>query len=340
MRVSERIKFFRKEKNWRQEDLAKFSGVSLPSIKRYELGQSNITVKNLRKISDALGVDLSDTTPELEKLRVERGLSRERVAKLANINIKTLTAYENGAGKKINIRDKILEVLNNEVGENESENSEQPTFSKRLREFRTEKGWTQAELAKFSGVSIETIKRYENDKTNPTAGVEKIAAALNINIGNLYDESHVAPSAPITKQIQDDQMYIIQLSRAVGAGKSVAIDGVDICDTDVLIPFSKMLFKTRLKSTENLRCMRVDGYSMVPLLYPDSWVIADVRASFDGDGLYIINYCGNFMVKLLQKSPDGTLHIKSVNKDYESFTVRAGDDTDVYIVGRVLRCVV
>ena len=141
-------------------------------------------------------------------------------------------------------------------------------------------------------------------------------------------------------QISHDQILIRKLSSAVGAGESVDINGVEVYDTDILVPFSQMLFKVRPKKIDRIRCMQVDGYSMVPMLFPDSWVIADVTAKFEGDGLYIINYCDNFMVKLLQKSPDGTLHIKSVNKDYESYDIGPDDDAQVYIVGKVLRCVI
>ena len=141
-------------------------------------------------------------------------------------------------------------------------------------------------------------------------------------------------------QISHDQILIRKLSSAVGAGESVDINGVEVYDTNVLVPFSQMLFKVRPKKIDRIRCMQVDGYSMVPMLFPDSWVIADVTAKFEGDGLYIINYCDNFMVKLLQKSPDGTLHIKSVNKDYESYDIGPDDDAQVYIVGKVLRCVI
>lgn len=104
-------------------------------------------------------------------------------------------------------------------------------------------------------------------------------------------------------QISHDQILIRKLSSAVGAGESVDINGVEVYDTDILVPFSQMLFKVRPKKIDRIRCMQVDGYSMVPMLFPDSWVIADVTAKFEGDGLYIINYCDNFMVKLLQKSP-------------------------------------
>ena len=238
------------------------------------------------------------------------------------------------------------------------------TLFENIKALRVEKDWTQGDLAKFAGVSIETIKRYENGKTNPTNdNLSKIANALGVEIKNLYDGASpsvslsqknnmslsvkkVSPSLSNLKkteeadQVSHDQILIRKLSSAVGAGESVDINGVEVYDTDILVPFSQMLFKVRPKKIDRIRCMQVDGYSMVPMLFPDSWVIADVTAKFEGDGLYIINYCDNFMVKLLQKSPNGVLHIRSVNKDYESYDIGPDDDVQVYIVGKVLRCVI
>lgn len=240
------------------------------------------------------------------------------------------------------------------------------TLFENIKTLRVEKDWTQGDLAKFAGVSIETIKRYENGKTNPTNdNLFKIANALGVEIKNLYES--VSPSKSPSqkdnmslsskkvspnilnlknKSILDnsvpdtDQIFIRKLSSAVGAGESVDINGIEIYDTDVLVPFSRMLFKVCPKNTNRIRCMPVEGYSMVPMLFPDSWVIADVTAKFEGDGLYIINYCGNFMVKLLQKDPDGALDIISVNQQYKSYHIGADDQTEVYIVGKVLRCVI
>ena len=243
-------------------------------------------------------------------------------------------------------------------------------LSTRMKQYRELYGWTQDDLANASGLSLSSIKKYEaNISENFTFdNLKKISAAFNVTPSDfINDELSVDLSVNKSKknvrqstnlsvnmsdnlynlkkteeadQVSYDQILIRKLSSAVGAGESVDINGVEVYDTDILVPFSQMLFKVRPKKADRIRCMQVDGYSMVPMLFPDSWVIADVTAKFEGDGLYIINYCDNFMVKLLQKSPDGTLHIKSVNKDYESYDIGPDDDVQVYIVGKVLRCVI
>ena len=42
-----------------QEYLAELSEVGLATLKRFESGKGNITVKNLRKIADVLGLDIN-----------------------------------------------------------------------------------------------------------------------------------------------------------------------------------------------------------------------------------------------------------------------------------------
>lgn len=243
-------------------------------------------------------------------------------------------------------------------------------LSTRMKQYRELYGWTQDDLANASGLSLSSIKKYEaNISENFTFdNLKKISAAFNVtpsdfindelsvdlsvnkpkknvrqstNLSvNMSDNLYNLKKTEEADQVSHDQILIRKLSSAVGAGESVDINGVEVYDTDILVPFSQMLFKVRPKKADRIRCMQVDGYSMVPMLFPDSWVIADVTAKFEGDGLYIINYCDNFIVKLLQKSPDGTLHIKSVNKDYESYDIGPDDDAQVYIVGKVLRCVI
>ena len=57
MDLAQKIKLLRSEKGWTQEELAKKSGVSIQSIKRYETGiGENITTSNLEKIAKVFDV--------------------------------------------------------------------------------------------------------------------------------------------------------------------------------------------------------------------------------------------------------------------------------------------
>ena len=59
MNLAQNIKLLRSDFGWTQEDLAKQSGISLQSIKRYETDKSDgITTTNLRKLANAFGVEV------------------------------------------------------------------------------------------------------------------------------------------------------------------------------------------------------------------------------------------------------------------------------------------
>ncbi len=60
------------------------------------------------------------------------------------------------------------------------------SFGKNLARFRKEKGLTQEDLVKHSGVAISQIRRYEADKSSPTLEViTKLAKALGVSLDEL-----------------------------------------------------------------------------------------------------------------------------------------------------------
>lgn len=62
------------------------------------------------------------------------------------------------------------------------------SFSQNLIRLRKERGLSQQELAKISGLSQRMIFYYENRATNPPIDkVEAIAKALNVNITDLIE---------------------------------------------------------------------------------------------------------------------------------------------------------
>lgn len=59
-------------------------------------------------------------------------------------------------------------------------------FNELLKKYREARGFTQAELAKLSGVSTRMIQNYESGKSRPRFDAsEKLAAALGVQITDL-----------------------------------------------------------------------------------------------------------------------------------------------------------
>jgi len=62
-----------------------------------------------------------------------------------------------------------------------------PTMKNRVRELRTERGWTQADLAKRLDVSRNSIIAIENGKYDPSLPLAfQIADAFNLRIEDIF----------------------------------------------------------------------------------------------------------------------------------------------------------
>ncbi|WP_456403508.1 LexA family transcriptional regulator [Hydrogenimonas sp.] len=133
-------------------------------------------------------------------------------------------------------------------------------------------------------------------------------------------------------------VQVPKLSAKASAGGGTNIESVDLFDTGETIFVDRSLFKTPLK---NILAIQVDGYSMVPVLLPDSWVFFTETSEWSGDGLYVLIFRNVLMVKQVEADPKtGNLWIKSANPDYDSWQYDPTEDqSTMKIVGRVVRCV-
>ena len=59
------VKKRRKVLNFNQEEVALLSGIGLRTLKHFESGKGNITLKNLQKILEVLGLELNLTIKDM-----------------------------------------------------------------------------------------------------------------------------------------------------------------------------------------------------------------------------------------------------------------------------------
>lgn len=201
-----------------------------------------------------------------------------------------------------------------------------------FKEKRISAGLSQQAVADMLEVSLRTYQRMEKDpKSLSVNDLQRIAS--------IFDVSSSSPNNTEIMHIEDPSLlkiHRVALKASAGSGNHLeSIDKFEVVET---MTISKSLLKTQPNGT--LRLIGVDGYSMVPMLYPDSLVLFDEHPEWRGDGLYILNWRNELMVKLLQIDPHGKLHIKSVNKDYESWVIDPDDQSVFHIVGKVLRIII
>ncbi|AKM29658.1 DNA-binding protein [Pandoraea faecigallinarum] len=70
-------------------------------------------------------------------------------------------------------------------------------IARRVRDLRSERGYSLDTLAERSGVSRSSISLIERAQTSPTANVlDKLATALDVTLASLFDEKAVAGASP------------------------------------------------------------------------------------------------------------------------------------------------
>lgn len=196
-----------------------------------------------------------------------------------------------------------------------------------FRKIRQSKGLTQDKLALLLGISKRQVGNIESGNT-PVRDiyVEKISS---------FGDKNSRPD----RVLKDNTVSIPALELKASAGGGNHLESIDSFDSYGTIDISKMLFKTA--PTKNMRAIQVDGYSMAPMLMPDSWVIFELDHGYDGDGLYIINWRNVLMVKIVQLNmKTGLFDIISANSDYESYSLEPDDQSVFRIVGKVIRAII
>ena len=139
----------------------------------------------------------------------------------------------------------------------------------------------------------------------------------------------------------DADLYFIHKTTSVkaSAGGGNELEGVRSYQTGELMPIAKAFFK--VPPGKHLNSMEVEGESMTPMLRSGDWVIFREDGAFAGDGLYVINFSDQLMVKILQLTPRGMLKIVSVNPNFQSYEIDLNETQEHFkIVGKVLKSIV
>jgi len=139
----------------------------------------------------------------------------------------------------------------------------------------------------------------------------------------------------------DTDLYFIRKTTSVkaSAGGGNELEGVRSYQTGELMPIAKAFFK--VPPGKNLNSMEVEGESMMPMLRSGDWVIFREDGAFAGDGLYVVNFSDQLMVKILQLTPRGMLKIVSVNPNFQSYEIDLNETQEHFkIVGKVVKSIV
>lgn len=200
--------------------------------------------------------------------------------------------------------------------------------SRSLRSFSRECGLSEATLRSYlAGDTYPTLDRLE--QISAAAGV----AAIWLAFGSEAGEEEAGK--PVPSLADDEQYALIPLYDArCSAGHGSWNEG---CRVLTQLAFTRYSLRKKGLEAAQLSAIRVDGDSMEGLLKDGDTVLLDHRRNaLEGEAVYVIRLDDHLYAKRLQRQFDGSVHIISQNKAYQTMVVPRERLGELEIIGRVV----
>lgn len=237
-------------------------------------------------------------------------------------------------------------------------------LAQKIKLLRSENGWTQEDLAKKSGVSIQSIKRYETGigENITTSNLEKIAKVFEVKKSyflnddesslvvrkfdeNLVRKSFVSPSnlKPQNKSNNNtEENGIIAVPYFEDTYASAGDGAINYEEAPTTLEFTENFLRGFLRISGDLSKVHIinaKGDSMEPTIVNGELLFistANAGGVISGN-IYVINYGGDVFVKRLEKNPiTRAVTLFSDNEKYEPIVIDGENLENCTIVGRVV----
>ena len=192
-------------------------------------------------------------------------------------------------------------------------------ISKKIRQLRSEQGWTQKQLSEKLHVGKTTVSNYETGYSEPDLEMlNKMAKLFDVSVDCLLGNN---------RPVEGQDYITINVYGSIPAG--IPIEAIeDITDTE------DISLKEYDRSKEYLG-LKVEGDSMYPKYLDGDTVIIektpDCESGTDA-AVYVNGY--EATLKTVVKNENGTITLKPINPNYSPTTYGDGDDP-VRILGIV-----
>ena len=239
-------------------------------------------------------------------------------------------------------------------------------LAQKIKFLRSENGWTQEDLANKSGVSIQSIKRYETNMGGniTTSNLEKIAKVFNVQTSyflkdnnsslevrksdkNLVRKSFVSPEnlsiSPTNLKNSQKDIKTISIPYFEDTYASAGGGMINYDEAPVIMDFDEDFLRMFLRisgSIKGIHIINARGDSMEPTITSGELLFINPMQNENGiisGCIYIINYDGDLYVKRIEKNPTTkAITLFSDNKKYEPIIIQKQDLECCHIMGRVV----
>lgn len=199
----------------------------------------------------------------------------------------------------------------------------------KIRALRKQKGLTILQLATAIDSDVGNISRLErNIQGYSESTLTKIAAALGVTVADLFSDT--------TTQQQDDNVEFVgfvpnDMVKVVGEaflGIDGAVDMIEALEGWVQI----------YSDDKDAYALKVKGDSMWPRIQSGEYVVVEPNTVVrSGDEVFVRTVEGKNMVKILNKTRDGSYQFTSVNNTHPPITVDPREVEKMHYVAAIVK---
>ena len=210
------------------------------------------------------------------------------------------------------------------------------TFQERFNLALKKADFTGAQLAEKTKLSAGAISHWRTGRRDIQSykAASKVAEALNVSADWLmYGRGNPEDSFKPVNSTYTTIPYK-RISFQCGEGYEPSYE--DLLD-ETFIKLENKFFVDNQVSPNHCICVKVEGDSMEPLIYNGEYVVIDQNERNIREGkVYAFGVQGKMRIKRLYPKIDGSLVIKSENKNFEDDHVPPELMDSVVIIGRVV----
>ena len=220
------------------------------------------------------------------------------------------------------------------------------TLAERLTSIMSEKGLSQAELARMTGLKQPSVFKIVSGQTLNPKNIVEIATALGVDVnwlktgeGEPIAQGSIISSLVSTDSDEHHRFRVDYLDVQAAAGHS-GIENADYPEVIQSIYFSKDgLLEIVGKSTnDGISLINVPTDSMVPTINKGDIVFVDTKINYyTGEGVYFFLLNGGAYIKRLMKLPTGVYRAISDNSVYPDFDISDELFDTAVIIGKFIK---
>lgn len=220
------------------------------------------------------------------------------------------------------------------------------TLAERLTSIMSEKGLSQAELARMTGLKQPSVFKIVSGQTLNPKNIVEIATALGVDVNWLKtgEGEPIAQGSIISSLVSTDSdehhRFRVDYLDVQAAASHSGIENADYPEVIQSIYFSKEgLLEIVGKSTnDGISLINVPTDSMVPTINKGDIVFVDTKVNYyTGEGVYFFLLNGGAYIKRLMKLPTGVYRAISDNSVYPDFDISDELFDTAVIIGKFIK---